>query len=151
MRIRIRGPAGASTITLADDATVADLKREITEKTSLHQFNVKYSYPPRPLQLSPDSSHLSDLAVKLDREQLTVSAQDNGLARENSGASPVAGAPKSTSTGRTNGPIPLAQKEKPKDTPELPLLDRGATLGMYAAIKRVALLTSNSCAGDARR
>jgi len=163
MRIRLRGPAGASTITLNKDATVADLKNQITEKTALNQFDIKYSYPPKPLQLPHDETILSELSVKLDGEQLTISARDGGAVSGKSAGvtastdaaqttsmttisqspntSPSTGLPKFA--GRSSGykdrtpeaptkkqsPIPLQRKEMAKDTPELPLPERGATLG----------------------
>jgi ubiquitin thioesterase OTU1 len=148
MRIRLRGPAGASTITLNKDATVADLKNQITEKTALNQFDIKYSYPPKPLQLPHDETLLSELSVKLDGEQLTISARGGGVVSgksadvtESPNISPSADLPKFA--GRSSGyedrtpevptkqqsPIPLQRKGIAKDTPELPLPDRGATLG----------------------
>lgn len=86
MRIRIRGPSGSSTITFAEWDTVRDLKKAITEKTSLTQFEIKYSYPPKPLVLPGDSSLLSELDVKLDGEQLTIS--DNSPPRTSPRTSP---------------------------------------------------------------
>ena len=79
MRIRIRGPGGVSVVTLPDgSATVGDLLREITEKTSITIFDIKYSYPPKPLPLdqSQRSQLLSDLDVKLNGEQLIISARE---------------------------------------------------------------------------
>lgn len=38
MRLRVRGPNGATALTLADDATVGDLLSQIAEKTQLAQF-----------------------------------------------------------------------------------------------------------------
>lgn len=66
---------------MGDDATVKDLKDVITDKTALTAFDVKYSYPPKPLQLGNDAQLLSALDVRLDGEQLTISAKDSSAAR----------------------------------------------------------------------
>lgn len=79
MRIRLRGPLGASTVVLQGDATVGILRSEIAEKTALNKFDIKYGYPPKPLHLDKDSTLLSDLQIKLDGEQLTITAQDGPI------------------------------------------------------------------------
>ena len=75
MRVRIRGPAGQAAIFLPQTATVKDLAAQITEKTSISKFDLKYGYPPRPLSLAdyPETSKLSDIGIELDGEQLIVS------------------------------------------------------------------------------
>lgn len=75
-RLRIRGPNGMSTVTLGDDATVADLRTLIQEKTALRNFDVKYAYPPKPLLLPDSSAPLSSLGVSLNGEQLIISSQE---------------------------------------------------------------------------
>src|SRR5271165_2756500 len=90
MRIRLRGPSGASTLNLEESATVRDLRSSITEKTALTRFDLKYGYPPKPLQLSEDNALLSSLDIPLDGEQLIISAQD-GLASERSTEQKTAG------------------------------------------------------------
>ncbi|KAL4907615.1 hypothetical protein BDW74DRAFT_147845 [Aspergillus multicolor] len=78
MRVRIRGPSGQYTAILAEDATIGDLRKDIAEKTGLTAYDVKYGYPPKPLLLDQTGKHqkLTELAFKLDREQLTISAKD---------------------------------------------------------------------------
>lgn len=75
MRIRIRGPKGASTLTLLDEATIADLMGQIHIHTGIANFDVKFGYPPKSLHLEQrDPSELvSKLDIKLDGEQLTIS------------------------------------------------------------------------------
>lgn len=75
MRVRIRGPTGQATILLSETATVEDLRTQITEKTSISKFDLKYGYPPRPLSFSDyaESAKLSDIGINLDGEQLIVS------------------------------------------------------------------------------
>lgn len=86
MRIRIRGPAGQSVITIAESATIGDLQLQISEKTSLPSFDAKYGYPPKPLMLDEHgpSMKLSDLGTKLDGEQLIVSQKETGTVRRGS-------------------------------------------------------------------
>lgn len=74
MRVRVRGPQGVSTISLDDSATWGELKSQISESTSVPEFDVKYGYPPKPLNTeSIDSgTPLSSLEVPLNGEQLTV-------------------------------------------------------------------------------
>ncbi|TGO37919.1 hypothetical protein BHYA_0086g00340 [Botrytis hyacinthi] len=89
-RMRVRGPEGTSTITLPDDAKISDLISEITSKTSLTNFDIKYGYPPKPLLLSQSepSLPLSKLDIKLNGEQLTISSREERKS---------VGSPKSTS------------------------------------------------------
>jgi ubiquitin thioesterase OTU1 len=164
MRIRLRGPGGSSTLTLEEDATVGDLKAQISQKTSLDKFDIKYGYPPKPLHMDRDSVKLSELDVPLNGEQLTISAHDSPVIRgaendtgnerasttisntpstrerksEGVDATSFAGmasGQKSVSSEHRNprkssGPVSLKRKEKDMDVPELPLPDRGATLGL---------------------
>lgn len=167
MHIRLRGPSGASTLNLGEDATVGDLQSSITEKTSLTRFDIKYGYPPKPLYLDSPTTLLSSLDVCLDGEQLTISAHDGpgieekavekgaGVSQSASkdisssshkdsaesrsiGQMTFAGisdakAPKehSSSTPISKDPIPLKRKGKDMEVPELPLPDRGATMGTW--------------------
>jgi ubiquitin thioesterase OTU1 len=168
MRIRLRGPSGASTLNLGEDATVGDLRSSITEKTSLTKFDIKYGYPPKPLYLEKDTALLSSLDAHLDGEQLTISAHDGPTIEgkylekdagtnktatgtvtsashkeitETKSSGPIlfAGmsgtkAPKESTSdkpsARSNESISLKRKGKEMEVPELPLPDRGATMGM---------------------
>lgn len=155
MRTRLRGPGGTSTLTLPDDATVGDLLTLITEKTSVAKFDIKYGYPPQPLLLEQyeNSQAISQLGVKLDGEQLIISPKDDPSSKpvsqpvaaetankeqEKSRKLPV----ESSNFSFTNVPgfeQPEKKQKKPValqraktmegDVPELPLPERGATLG----------------------
>jgi len=167
MRIRLRGPSGASTLNLGEDATVGDLRSSIIEKTSLTRFDIKYGYPPKPLYLDTPTTLLASLDVRLDGEQLTISAhdepgtEDKAVEKDAGGSqnaskdtlssshkdSPSSGssgqvtfdgmsgtnAPKapSSSTAVSKDPISLKRKGKDMEVPELPLPDRGATMGTW--------------------
>ncbi|GAM89343.1 hypothetical protein ANO11243_073800 [Dothideomycetidae sp. 11243] len=76
MRIRLRGPAGASTITVPDTATWDDLQRTIAETTSIPVFDLKYGYPPQTLGGARGSIDgdipLASLGINLNGEQLTI-------------------------------------------------------------------------------
>ena len=79
MRLRLRAPGGQSTLTLAEAATVDDLKTQILEKTGLSVFELRYGYPPKPLQLQDHdkTAKIVDLGIQLDGEQLIVSRSSN--------------------------------------------------------------------------
>jgi ubiquitin thioesterase OTU1 len=132
MRARLRAPGGASTITLPDDATVRDLVAQITEKTSLSSFDVKYGYPPQPLLLEQyeSSQALSKLGIKLDGEQLTISARDPPQEPTPAPAQKDVQNPAGPASLKGHKPISLKKKNMEEEVPELPMLSRGATLSM---------------------
>ncbi|KAF2148857.1 OTU-domain-containing protein [Myriangium duriaei CBS 260.36] len=74
MRIRLRGPSGASAITIPDDSTWGDLKQKIASETSIPIFDLKYGYPPQTLGSSSldDDIPLLSLGLSLNNEQLTI-------------------------------------------------------------------------------
>lgn len=157
MRLRLRAPGGQSAITLSDDATVGDLISEIREKTSIHSFEVKYGYPPKPLRLSESelSRPLSEIDVNLDNESLIISAKDDATTSTGStGSKPASGQaadagkdasiptasfsftdlPGTPKSPKLAGPISLKKQTMEGDVPELPLLDRGATMGISSRL-----------------
>lgn len=71
MRLRIRGPAGQSTITLDDAATIQTLKDSIQKETGLSSFDVKYGYPPKTLKIDQwsRSTSLIEIDIKLNGER----------------------------------------------------------------------------------
>ncbi len=75
MKIRIRGPTGQSTHSFSDSATIGELQNAIIEQTTLQSFDIKYGYPPKPLDLGgfDKATTLTDLELRLDGEQLIVS------------------------------------------------------------------------------
>ncbi|KAE8148808.1 hypothetical protein BDV25DRAFT_11189 [Aspergillus avenaceus] len=82
MRIRIRGPAGQSTVALDDSATAENLRTQITDKTGLTSYDVKYGYPNLKRfaldELQPNQK-LVELGIDLDGEQLLVTKKDGSL------------------------------------------------------------------------
>ena len=94
MRLRVRGPSGTSAISLPDTSTWGDLKSEISQKTHVGDFDIKYGYPPQTLDTTSisDTTLLSDLDVKLDGEQLTIAPHSVSISsssnRRTSGTAP---------------------------------------------------------------
>jgi ubiquitin thioesterase OTU1 len=154
MRVRLRGPGGAATITLADDATVGDLINQIIEKSSVSTFDVKYGYPPKPFLLEQNerSKPLKELDMRLDGEQLTISPKDDlaanrgaisnkqstqeeapantaQTASESTGSFSFAGISSAETKQNKSGPVSLTRKAMEGEVPELPLPERGSTLG----------------------
>ncbi|KAL4882331.1 hypothetical protein BJY04DRAFT_39886 [Aspergillus karnatakaensis] len=128
MLIRIRWPSGLSTVTLADDATVQDLRNVIGDRTGLTAYDVKYGYPPQPLSLDHAEAHqkLADLRVQLHREQLIIAARDGAkpeIAARNESAF--------TTTQPSTTKLSLSRKRNPAGSPvdeiELPSPEHGGT------------------------
>lgn len=144
MHLRIRGPAGMSQVTLPDTATWGELKSEISTKTSVLDFDLKYGYPPQPLDTTSFDSQtkLGDIGVKLHGEQLIVMPRDIAAKLRNpmSGSAPnpatVASLPShnqdppptyqaSEADAPPGGGLPLTLSKKPRnvedDPPEIPV------------------------------
>lgn len=149
MRLRIRGPAGQSTVTLEDSATVESLKKTIASETSLSSFDIKYGYPPKTLSLDQYSptQKLTDLDVKLNGEQLIVSnrepiasksseASSSQPIKSQSGSSSTTGGlskasnPSTASRRDPDAPLSLTRKQNAdmSDPPEIFIPEVGGTL-----------------------
>ena len=146
MRIRVRGPNGQSAVTIADDASIRDLKTQLTEATSIPLFDVKFGYPPQPLDLDalPAESPLSNLGVKLNGEQLIVSTRaapkpEGGVENASqssdprsvprpSASDPIPHPSIPTSAAPPAAPLTLQRKKPSMDPPEVPLPSHGATM-----------------------
>ena len=150
MRVRIKGPSGTAALSLTDDATIGDLISQIAEKTSISSFDVKYGFPPKPLLLEEKSKQLINLGVKLDGESLTVIPKEEPAASTDVSSDKqstndplltrtkgIAPAPSVSFTGmnssnsiQPNKPVSLQKKAMAGEVPEIPLPERGATLGI---------------------
>ncbi|SMY29064.1 unnamed protein product [Zymoseptoria tritici ST99CH_1A5] len=143
IRLRVRGPQGVATVTINNDASWSDLIHEISEKSGVADFDLKYGYPPQPLNtesISPDMK-LSDFPRKLNGEQLivmpraiqaklssplagTTKAQENVKALPKANSSSV---PAHKSGDFPDQPLNLTRKKQnlDSDPPEVqvPLLD----------------------------
>jgi ubiquitin thioesterase OTU1 len=129
MRIRIRGPSGQSTITLDDaTSTVENLRKAIEKETSLVAFEVKYSYPPKPLPLDQYSSStlLSSLDIKLSGEQLLVARVEPRSAikppsSHASNSTPSEGAGEKASSSKPTPTKSSSSTPNQRSTPKAPL------------------------------
>ncbi|KAL2816337.1 hypothetical protein BJX63DRAFT_145250 [Aspergillus granulosus] len=122
IKIRIRGPSGQSTASLGENATVKDLRIQITEKTGLSAYDVKYGYPVQPLLLEQFDEHqkLIELGVKLNGESLIITAKETPPVTRHEAPAP---------TGRPPSPkLSLARSNKsPDDPPEVPSPEHNGT------------------------
>ena len=136
MRIRIRGPAGTSTITLPDSATIEDLKKQIAETTSVAEFDVKYGYPPKPLLLDEveTASRVTQLDVGLDGEQLIVSPKQ-----------PI------SSSSRVNGATMKSVTETQSIKPNEKAVKREAQPSRAATDLQPPILDAQNCSGGCSR
>ena len=156
MRLRIRGPSGQSTVTLDDTATVETLRKTIEAQTALTHFDIKYGYPPRPLDLSdiPADHRLATLSIRLNGEQLIISPATSqakqsttketttpqkapvsvptaGPSRQPVASKPSAGLGKAQPSSKSSvPPLSLARKDpfEMTDPPEIDIPELGGTL-----------------------
>lgn len=79
MKFRVRGPAGQSTVTFDDTASVDDLRIQIVNNTGLTSYDVKYGYPDlKPLDidaLDPDTK-ITNIGINLNGEQLLITRKE---------------------------------------------------------------------------
>ena len=136
MRIRVRGPSGVSTITLEPSQTIGSLKSAIQEATSVPDFDLRYGYPPKPLDITEldAGTKLSDSGMQLDGEQLIVTPREIQSKLENPVKAqdhiPPSKAVKPLPMQNNQGLLPLERKQTgvENDPPELPLPSHGGTL-----------------------
>ncbi|KAK5107212.1 hypothetical protein LTR62_001619 [Meristemomyces frigidus] len=121
MRLRIRGPQGFAAITIDDNATWSALKHEISEKTGVPDFDLKYGYPPQAFNTESidGDMKLSDLPVQLDGEQLTVAPRNiqSILSHPISHSAPLRGAVNPLPPTHSTSP----PKHQTDDFPDQPL------------------------------
>ncbi|PSN62723.1 OTU-domain-containing protein [Corynespora cassiicola Philippines] len=124
IRIRLRAPNGQHTLSLEDDAAVSDLLSSISNATNLPLFELKWGFPPTPLDpaLYGLSTKLSETDLKLNGAQIIVIGQATGDPSEN--------VQKKEPEQSKSAPLSLQRKQGPdlKDTPEVPVLARGGTM-----------------------
>lgn len=130
IRIRLRAPDGQHTLSLDDGAAVSDLLSSISNATDLPLFELKWNFPPQPLDpsLYGLSTLLKDTDLKLNGAQIIVIAQATGdpsELRQQEESQNSAGQSQSDS-----GLLSLTRKQvsELKDTPEVPVPDRGGTV-----------------------
>ena len=135
MRLRVRGPTGQSTLTLDDAATIQDLRGQITEKTGIASFDVKYGYPDlKPLHLhtfQPDQK-LSESGVNFNGEQLIIAPRESSSpaqAAESIVTRPSASSASQTQSSPAKSNPSRSQKAENSadDPPEIPSPEHGGT------------------------
>lgn len=129
LRIRLRAPNGTHTITLNDDAAVSDLLASISEKSELPLFELKWGYPPQPLDpsLYGMSTPLADTGLSLNGSQIIVLAKHDEDFPAPAPATEPEAAP---SSPQQQTPLNLTRKQTidMKDTPEVKVPARGGTM-----------------------
>lgn len=140
MRIRVRGPDGVSTLSLPDTATIVELKAQIASALNLPAFQLKYGYPPKPLDLDAfdDTLPVADTGIKFDGEQLIATSKDiTSILKHPLHDPPTIPAPVTRSQGATVPALPPINpsqtKPKPQqnaedDPPEVAVPDMSGTL-----------------------
>lgn len=129
IRIRLRAPNGQHTLSLDDNAAVSDLLSAITNSTELPLFELKWNFPPQPLDpsLYGMSTQLKDIDLKLNGAQIMVIAVATGDPSEQKQKQEE----ESQSAKQSkSAPLSLQRKQASalKDTPEVPVPDRGGTM-----------------------
>lgn len=141
MRVRVRGPQGVTTITLDDNATVAELQSTIAEKSGVPVFELKAGYPPQPIDISQFDpiTALKDTGLNLNGEQLLVAPRDVGgqLAHPMADTTPGRAAPlpgsqqaRENQSSGLQQPLSLTRnaKDVESDPPEVAVPEVGGTL-----------------------
>jgi ubiquitin thioesterase OTU1 len=126
IRIRLRAPNGQHTLSLDDNAAVSHLLSAITNATDLPLFELKWNFPPQPLDpsLYGMSTLLKDIDLKLNGSQIMVIAVATGDPSEQQEDESV------SARQSQSAPFSLQRKQASalKDTPEVPVPDRGGTM-----------------------
>jgi len=130
IRIRLRAPNGQHTLSLDDNAPVSDFLSAISSETNLPLFELKWNFPPQPLDpsLYGLSTLLKDTDLKLNGASITVIGQATGDPSERKEEEEMQAA--TQQSGSKSAPLSLQRKQNEalKDTPEVPLPDRGGTI-----------------------
>jgi ubiquitin thioesterase OTU1 len=126
IRIRLRAPNGQHTLALDDNAAVSDLLSSISNATELPLFDLKWNFPPQPLDpaLYGLSTLLKDTDLKLNGAQIIVIAIATGDPSETKREE------EAEQSSSQSAPLSLKRKQASalKDTPEVPVADRGGTI-----------------------
>nr|POE48764.1 putative ubiquitin thioesterase otu1 [Quercus suber] len=74
MRLRVRGPQGVVLLEIDDGASWQDLRKDISTRIDVADFDLKYGYPPQAINAESinGTTKLADLPMKLNNEQLIV-------------------------------------------------------------------------------
>jgi ubiquitin thioesterase OTU1 len=123
IRIRLRAPNGQHTLSLDDNAAVSDLLTAITNATDLPLYELKWNFPPQPLDpaLYGLSTLLKDTDLKLNGAQIMVMAVATGDPSEQK---------REEQSQSQSAPLSLQRKQTSalKDTPEIPVPEHAGTV-----------------------
>ncbi|KAF2704152.1 OTU-domain-containing protein [Pleomassaria siparia CBS 279.74] len=126
IRLRLRAPNGNHTVSLQDTAAVSDLLSSISDVTTLPLFELKWGFPPQPLDpsLYGMSTLLSDTDLKLNGSQIIVLAQATGDPSE------IANVEETSSKQSPSAPLNLKRdhSKQLKEIPEIHVPARGGTV-----------------------
>jgi ubiquitin thioesterase OTU1 len=129
IRIRLRAPNGQHTLALDDNAAVSDLLSSISNATELPLFDLKWNFPPQPLDpaLYGLSTLLKDTDLKLNGAQIIVIGIATGDPSEKKAQEK---AESQQSQASSSAPLSLKRKQASalKDTPEVAVPNRGGTM-----------------------
>lgn len=132
IRIRLRAPNGQHTLSLDDNAAVSDLLASISTATELPLFDLKWNFPPQPLDpsLYGLSTLIKDTDLKLNGAQIIVIAVATGDPSELKQQEEAESQQSQQSQQSQSAPLSLQRKQASalKDTPEVPVPDRGGTM-----------------------
>ncbi|KAF2281155.1 OTU-domain-containing protein [Westerdykella ornata] len=137
LRIRLRAPNGVHTLSLDDNAAVSDLLSSISDTTALPLFELKWGFPPQPLDpsLYGMSTLLKDTDLQLNGAQIIVVGKETGDTTVPQLSSTSTSTPPSSQSSRqavSSPSAPLSLTRKPalpeSDTPEIPVPTHHGTL-----------------------
>jgi ubiquitin thioesterase OTU1 len=135
MRARYKGPSGTGVLELPDDAAVGNIFEEITLKTGLSDFTLKYGWPLKTLEPSQKDAIAKSLGLSGETFTIVPGASDEGP----KGASSTRGQDQasvqetstSQSSGRPNKRVRVEEEASRARGPEgvsVAWPDRGGTL-----------------------
>lgn len=136
VRIRLRGPSGARSITLPGTSTWQEVISSITTTTGVQDFALKYGYPPQDLIITDKTTTLSDLKANgtdLNGEQLTLVVRTE--------PAPAPASTQSAIPPAQTAPLSLTRKPPPsdQDPPTIPVPNLSGTLTL------LVMPDDNSC------
>lgn len=116
IQLRLRTPSGQTRLEVDDESILEDLVVQIRTATEINKFSLKYGYPLKDLDISPEAQKATPLKdLKLRGETIVVAPLESAV------------------------PSPAPEPEKPKFTPKgiepdetsIEWPERGGYLGKY--------------------
>lgn len=123
IQVRIRAPNGQSRLEIDDEGSLGDLIAMVKEKTGLTKFSLKYGYPLKNLDISPEI-------------QSTTKVKDHGLRGETLVVAPLesssspAPPPPAAESSTPAAPKPFTPKGIEPDETSLAWPEKGGYIGV---------------------